>query len=135
MAGGGWKDSMSVDVAVIDQQHRGLFALIERLDAAMARGEGSSVLGEIIDGLIGYANVHFATEEGYFEESDYPDSAVHKRQHQDFVSKVVDFKNGFDEGRLMLTLDVMHFLGDWLVEHIQGSDASYAPFLDREGVS
>lgn len=33
------------------------------------------------------------------------------------------------EGRLMLTLDVMDFLGEWLVAHIQGSDKAYAPFL------
>jgi len=37
--------------------------------------------------------------------------------------------------RLMLTLDAMDFLGDWLLEHLQGSDAQYAPFLNREGAS
>jgi hemerythrin len=135
MAGVAWNDSMAVDVAIIDGQHRRLFDLIGRLHDAMARGEGSTVLGAIIDGLIEYANGHFATEEGYFEASAYPDCTAHKQQHQDFVAKVVDFKNGFDEGRLMLTLDVMDFLGDWLVEHIQGSDASYAPYLSREGAA
>jgi len=128
-----WNDGMSVGVQVIDQQHRQLLTLINELHDAMTQGRGSTVLRQIVDGLIEYTRVHFTTEEGYFEICDYPDCAAHKQQHRYFVAKVTDFKQGFDEGRLMLTLDVMSFLGDWLVEHIQGSDASYAPFLHAEG--
>jgi len=135
MASVRWNDGMSVNVEVIDRQHRRLFALIGQLHEAMTRGEGNSVLRDIIEGLVEYANVHFATEESYFEASEYPDCEAHRRQHRDFVTKVTDFKLGFDEGRLMLTLDVMDFLGDWLVDHIQGTDVSYAPFLDREATS
>jgi len=129
-----WKDGMSVGVHAIDQQHRQLLTLINELHDAMTRGLGTTVLRQIVDGLIDYTHVHFTTEESYFEGCDYPDCAAHKLQHKDFVAKVTDFKQGFDEGRLMLTLDVMSFLGDWLVEHIQGSDASYAPFLHPEGI-
>ncbi len=130
-----WSDELLVGNAAIDQQHRQLLALINELHEAMTRGRGTSVLRQIVDGLIEYTHVHFTTEESYFEACDYPDCAAHKQQHQDFVAKVTDFKQGLDEGRLMLTLDVMSFLGEWLVDHIQGSDASYAPFLHHEGVS
>jgi hemerythrin len=129
MVGAGWNDSMSVNVEVIDQQHQRLFALIARLRDAMSRGEGRTVLCDILDGLVDYANAHFAAEEGYFEASAYPHCDTHRKQHRDFVAKVSEFKRGMDEGRLMLTLDVMDFLGEWLVDHIQGSDAAYAPFL------
>lgn len=130
-----WNGSMSVHVAVIDGQHQELLRLVNELHDAMTRGQGATILGETIDGLIGYTDRHFATEEGYFEASDYPNCAAHKREHQDFMAKVTDFRQGFEEGRFMLTLDIMNFLGDWLVDHILGSDASYAPFLDRERVS
>jgi len=129
-----WNDSMSVQVAVIDEQHQGLLRLVNELHDAMTRGQGATILGEIIDGLIDYTHKHFSTEEGYFEASDYPDSLAHKREHRDFVAKVTEFRTGFEEGRFMLTLDIMNFLGDWLVDHILGSDASYAPFLGHEGV-
>lgn len=130
-----WNDGMSVGVRAIDQQHRQLLALINELHEAMTQGQGSTVLRQIVDGLIEYTHGHFTTEESYFEACGYADCAAHKQQHRDFVAKVTDFKQGFDEGRLMLTLDVMSFLGEWLVDHIQGSDASYAPFLHHEGVS
>lgn len=130
MAKAGWDDSMSVHVDVIDQQHKQLFAMVDQLEEAMSRGEGNLVLGQIVEGLIEYADVHFAAEERYFEASAYPDCAAHKQQHRDFVAKVTDFKRGFEEDRLMLTLDILDFLGDWLVGHIRASDASYAPFLE-----
>jgi hemerythrin len=125
---------MSVGVPLIDRQHQELLRLTNELHDAMTQGRGNTVLREIVDGLIAYTQTHFTTEEGYFERCDYPDCAAHKQLHRDFVAQVTDFKQGFDEGRLMLTLDVMSFLGDWLVEHIQGSDASYAPCLRAEGL-
>lgn len=128
-----WSESMSVGVPLIDQQHQELLRLINELHSAMTEGRGNMVLREIVDGLIEYTQTHFRTEEGYFEACNYSDCLAHKQQHREFVAKVMDFKEGFDEGRLLLTLDVMSFLGDWLVEHIQGSDASYAPYLRAEG--
>lgn len=125
-----WNDGMSVNVAVIDRQHQGLIELINQLHEAMSQGQGSSVLRDIVDGLIQYTAIHFETEERYFRASEYPNRAAHEQEHRDFVEKVTDFKQGFDDGRLMLTLDVMSFLGDWLMNHIQGSDAGYAPFLE-----
>lgn len=124
-----WNDSMSVNVPAIDGQHRQLVDLINQLHDAMSQGQGHTVLADIISGLIDYTNLHFAAEEAYFDASAYPGGAEHKAQHEAFVAKATDFKNGFDEGRLMLTLDIMDFLGDWLVDHIQGSDAAYAPFV------
>ena len=33
-----------------------------------------------------------------------------------------------------LSLDVMHFLKNWLVNHIQGSDQSYRAHLNSKGI-
>ena len=124
-----WNDNLSVNVRVIDEQHRELVRLINRLHDAMTQGQGQRVLGETVAGLIDYAQIHFRTEEGFFDASDYPGSVAHKKKHEEFVEKVTDFKQGFDEGRLMLSLDVMDFLAEWLVKHIQGTDKTYVPFL------
>lgn len=124
-----WNDNLSVNVPVIDGQHRELVRLINRLHDAMTQGQGQRVLGGTVDGLIEYAQIHFRTEERFFDASGYPDSVAHKKEHEDFVVKVTDFKQGFDEGRLMLSLDVMDFLAEWLVKHIQGTDKKYVPFV------
>jgi hemerythrin len=130
-----WNESMRVNVADIDQQHRELVRMICALNDSMAAGASHQVMGDTISGLIDYTRTHFATEETYFERYDYPGAAAHKAQHSEFVAQVEDFKRGFDEGRLFLSLDVMDFLGQWLLGHIQGSDKVFGPFLNERGVN
>lgn len=130
-----WNETMRVNVADVDRQHQELVRMIGALNDAMAEGASQEVMGATIAGLIDYTRTHFATEEALFDTYGYPGAAAHKAQHREFVSQVEDFKRGFDEGRLFLSLDVMDFLGQWLVQHIQGSDGQFAPFLNERGVN
>jgi len=34
----------------------------------------------------------------------------------------------------VLSLEVMNFLKDWLMNHIQGSDKKYGPYLNSHGI-
>ena len=124
-----WNDSYSINFREIDTQHKRLVEMINNLDDAMRQGKGKETLGKIINGLIVYTKTHFETEEKYFDEFEYPDTAEHKREHAAFVNKVNDFKAGFQSGKLGLSIDVMNFLSDWLVHHIKETDKKYAPFL------
>lgn len=130
-----WTDDLRVGVSVIDAQHRRLVDLVNELHDAMLQGQGSAVLGRTIRALVDYTVTHFGTEERYFAQYAYPAAASHLAQHAAFVEQVEDFKRGFDEGRLMMSLDVLDFLGNWLVEHIQGSDRAFAPYLNERGVA
>ncbi|HOJ43227.1 MAG TPA: bacteriohemerythrin, partial [Syntrophorhabdaceae bacterium] len=96
--------------------------------------KGKDILGSIIDGLVNYAATHFATEEKYFDMFKYPDAPNHKKEHADFVKKVGEFQDGFKKGNLALTIEVMHFLKDWLTKHILGTDKKYGPFFNEKGL-
>jgi hemerythrin len=100
----------------------------------MALGKGKEVLSKIINELVSYATTHFALEEKYFEYYKYPETAAHKKEHADFVKKVGDFQNKFNGGVAGLTLEVMQFLKDWLVKHIQGTDKKYSAFFNAKGL-
>ena len=129
-----WNDDLSVGIVEIDGQHQKLVQMINDLHDAMRDGKSKTVLGGLIESLAGYATTHFATEEGYFDQYGYPEASAHKREHAGFVQKVSDFKAGFDEGRLMLSMDVMTFLKDWLVNHIKGTDKLYTAFFQTKGL-
>lgn len=124
-----WSESLRVDGGEIDEQHKQLVGMINELHDAMGAGRGTAILGDIVAGLINYTRIHFAAEERHFGATGYPDATAHKAQHAQFVATVDDFKRGFDEGRVMLSLDVMDFLSEWLIEHISVSDRAYAPYL------
>ncbi len=129
-----WNDSFSVSVTEIDLQHQKLISMINDLHDAMKARKTKEVLGEIIDGLIDYTEDHFSIEETYFAQFNYPETALHKKEHSDFVAKVKDVKKGFDEERLMLSMDIMNFLKDWLQNHINGTDKKYSQFFNSKGL-
>jgi len=129
-----WNDSLSVSVAEIDRQHQKLIGMINELNDAMRQGKGKDVLGKIINGLITYTGTHFKTEETYFDKFGYPDADSHKKEHSNFVRKVTEFKNGFEQSKIGLTIEIMNFLSDWLQKHIKGVDKKYAPFFNAKGL-
>jgi len=130
-----WNERLSVGVAEIDEQHKGLIDLINTLHEAMLKGQPDEVLGEITDGLIEYTRTHFATEEKYFDLYGYPKAGPHKEEHKDFLAKVDDFKQGFDEGRVCLSIDVMNFLQDWVSNHMDKEDGEFGPFFQKMGLT
>ena len=129
-----WDDSFSVKVTEIDRQHQKLVSMINELSDAMKQGKGKEILCKIINGLIRYTATHFNTEEKYFDRFRYPEADNHKKEHVAFVQKVSDFKSGFEEGKLTLTIDVMNFLSDWLRKHIKGADKLYSQCFNENGL-
>ncbi len=129
-----WDNSMNVNVAEIDKQHQKLVSMINELNEAMIKRQGKDMVGNIIEGLISYAAIHFATEEKYFDMYRYPGALSHKKEHADFVKRVGEFQEGFKNGNLALTIEVMRFLKDWLTKHIMGTDKKYGPFFNEKGL-
>lgn len=55
-----WSDSYSVGIPEIDEQHKALFDLMERLHKAIAARQGSAACIEILKELVDYTRIHFA---------------------------------------------------------------------------
>ena len=51
-----WNDNFSVNVTMIDHDHKKLVAMINELTDAMKAGRGKDVLGKILYELIQYKN-------------------------------------------------------------------------------
>ncbi len=130
-----WNDSFSVNVAEIDLQHQKLVTTLNELLDEMKQGKANNILGAILNDLIHYSRTHFNTEETYFAKFGYPDAARHEEEHAAFIQKVSKFKEEFDHGKITLSVNVMHFLSDWLQNHIKGSDKEYSQFFNDNGLS
>jgi hemerythrin len=129
-----WQPNYSVNIKEIDLQHRKLIDLINHLHDAMKTGKGKEVMSKILSELVDYTNYHFGNEEKLFDKHGYSESRTHKRQHADLVKQVVSYKNDFENGKSLLTMDLMNFLKDWLTKHILDSDKQYSSFLNSKGV-
>jgi hemerythrin len=129
-----WTDKYELGIEHLDNQHKQLVKQINVLYAAMKIGKGKESLDEILKVLIDYTATHFKSEETLFHQFGYPDSDKHIAEHLKFVEEATGFKKDFDNGRLMVSVQLMGFLKDWLINHILGSDMGYKSFLLAKGV-
>ena len=130
-----WSPAFSVKVKKLDDQHKKLVEMINQLHAAMKAGQGNAMLGVVLQQLISYTSSHFVDEETLMQAHGFSGLAAHKIDHEKFVNQVLDLQKKFQAGSVMLTINVMNFLKDWLVNHITGVDQKYADFLNSKGVS
>ena len=129
-----WNNDLSVNIVEVDRQHQKLIRIINELHDAMRARKTVEVLGKIINDLVDYTVIHFSFEEKYFAQFKYPRTLSHKKEHKYFINKINEFKKGFDSGRILMSMDIMNFLKEWLIKHIQGTDKQYVSLFHENGV-
>ena len=129
-----WSDELSVGIKVIDDDHKKLVDMLNQLHEGMAAGHGKEAVGKILDELVKYTQYHFAREEKFFAQTAYTAAASHKKEHDDLTKQVLDVQAKYKKGVTAISLEVMTFLKNWLIKHIQGSDKKYGPYLNAKGI-
>jgi hemerythrin len=129
-----WSPSLSVGIVEIDEQHKKLIGIINRLNDAMKAGKGKDALSQILSETADYTIYHFGTEEKYMQQFGYPGYQRHKIEHKGLLDKVTALAKDLAAGKITITLDVMTFLKDWLSKHIVGTDKQYGPFFNQKGL-
>jgi len=121
-----WKPYYSVGIPTLDSQHKVIVELIGDLYAAIEEGRDRETLAPTLDRLVKYANAHFRCEEQLLEQHDFPGLAVHRILHDRLRQRTADLKANMS---LLTGPDLLRFLKEWWLEHIQGQDRQYSSFL------
>ncbi len=130
-----WQDSYALGLEEIDRQHKMLFDIMNRLWAAILDNAEGRRLNTILEDLEHYTVLHFTEEETFMRSIGYPDFDGHVAYHQKFVRKLMEEKEAAHAGRT-ISLELIHFLRDWLVNHILVEDKRYAAqFRSEQGSS
>jgi hemerythrin-like metal-binding protein len=125
-----WKDDYLLHVDHMDGEHKILVDRINDLAGALEGGDQTEMRRKY-KALADYTAEHFAHEEVYLDEIQYPDIEEHKKLHHTLLSKVADYGRQVDNGSVDTGL-LMTFLNDWLLKHILGVDMKYARYSRGE---
>lgn len=117
-----WREEYRTGNDRIDEQHQHLFNLVNTLHDAMLQGYGWDVLRGTLGELIQYTIEHFQMEEMLMELSKYPGLLEHRRKHNDLKQQVETLQHKLNSNQQFLTIEVSHFLTEWLIHHIKGED-------------
>jgi hemerythrin-like metal-binding protein len=130
-----WTEDMSVGVFVLDNDHKKLIGIINQLHFGIMAGHKREILAAVLDHLVDYAKSHFAREEALLLRAKYPDSAEHKLDHERFVNEIALLRERFKSAPAAeIDQELMEFLSNWIVMHVQVSDKLYGPRLNARGI-
>jgi hemerythrin-like metal-binding protein len=129
-----WSEEYSVGIQSIDNQHKELFKLLNKLLEAMKQGQASNVTTEIIMDLEKYAIIHFQKEEFFFHRFNFSGADEHILEHQHFIQKVASLKTELKSGKIVITFDLLNFLKEWIDHHIQKVDKEYSRCFIENGL-
>ena len=121
-----WTPALSTGIDVLDEHHKVIFQWVAELESAAS--EQRTLFGAYaITRLKHDAEAHFAAEEAFMREVDYPQLSHHISEHAVFRVKL--------EQLLVkcITQDIstesVQFLRAWLTNHIVKTDMAYVPYL------
>jgi hemerythrin-like metal-binding protein len=123
-----WDNKFNTGVDVVDEQHRKLVELINRLGSINAHLTSTAELSEILTELANYTVYHFGTEEDLMKKYsvDAIHQEVHLKAHQHFTAQVMVAAKillGSKDVNNQLVAPLLKYVTNWLVQHILGSDA------------
>ena len=126
-----WKNSYSINIKLIDEQHMELIKLTNKLFASCMAGQQrtKNAFREIIPAAVDYTGYHFATEEKIMERINFPGYQAHKQEHKTFVREVFNKVEDFKAGKILAPLTVVYFLRDWILHHIAVNDKKLGSYL------
>ncbi len=87
----GWKDIYSVNNPIIDKEHKQLFDIAQEAFSPVEEKDKAKKVKEILMDLYDYMKTHFAHEEKFMAEINYPKIEEHKKLHRMIISKINDF--------------------------------------------
>lgn len=129
-----WTDKFSVGVERLDEQHRRLVGMINRLIDGHLAGEGGASLSELLADMAEYAREHLAMEEELLRRYRYPHLDAHLAGHDSFRENVAQFCLATNLGVEAIPENILRYLREWLLHHVLEDDMAYRPFLLQRGV-
>ena len=135
-----WREEYSIGVTELDAQHKTLFALLQKLNAAdsgfaseIAR---SSRLMTQLEELNEYAVYHLLSEEKIMREHLPPDedSARHIAAHRSYWQIMSEFKLRHQQGDPNVGHELLDYLNRWWLNHILQTDKKMGAQLNVLGI-
>jgi len=114
------------DVSEIDQQHKVLVNMLNELNDAVKNKESRETIYRIIDEIIAFTRLHFATEERLMVQSGYTDVEFHKDKHKHLMQDALHLKGKLANlGEEMFTDWFNHWPFTRVLAHIQHADKQF----------
>lgn len=117
-----WLSDYSTGIARIDQQHKKLVHMIDRLQESITTNTLEQQMAHTVKFIISYAQHHFSDEENIMKTISFPDYNLHKKLHEALIKDIKKLLLKIKVTQQVDATELIEFLTGWLKDHILEED-------------
>ena len=129
-----WNNKYCVGISVLNEEHKQLFDFLNKAIHAKEHSDNKEELMDVLEEMTEYALEHFETEESYMREFNYPKFRYHSEEHYKFFTKTIAYFEKVVNGDYHISNELIEYLKQWLVNHIQVTDRQYIDWFKKNGL-
>ncbi len=130
-----WEDKFSVGISIINEQHKEFIDILNKVIYTKEHNDNIEEIDEVLEEMVNYAHTHFKTEEAYMKEFNYSEYQDHKEEHNRFSTETISCIDKMIKGDYQIANEILEYLKQWLVDHIQGTDKKYVGCFKENGLN
>jgi hemerythrin-like metal-binding protein len=125
-----WNDVNRLGLPILDEQHRGIVAIINSYHYFFRKGREVDMIGLTLKTLEQYTALHFKTEETLLMQTAYPDLERHLSLHQKLMERTMRISREVVEQEESAI--ALKCLREWWMVHINEEDKRYVPHVKKD---
>ncbi len=124
-----WNDSLKVGDAIIDEDHKGILALVSACDAA-----DDEAFPALFLAFVEYMRAHFLREEDLMRQYGFPHHSIHKDEHDRVRLEMDELEARLGIDGLATARDYIRTVTPpWFVAHKNSMDSAIAGWIKMKG--
>lgn len=130
-----WEERYTLGIPVIDEEHKRLVELCNNLYKSIlsvqknSSEERKEAVKNALRECADYTQTHFKNEEKLMQLCKFSGFDAHKKEHNEFIKKILEKIQDFDHENFVSSLQFVKFLYDWILYHIAYTDTLYVKTL------
>ena len=127
-----WRKEYSLDIEEIDRQHQELIMSTNQLFDAISTNVDMTIKIDIFNSLIQKSQNHFDYEEDLMKKHQFSELNTHRKKHERILQEIHDKMKLCEKNALVLDLNFVESVRDWLINHIFKEDRKIAQLVNKQ---
>jgi len=123
-----WEDGLKTGIQAIDEQHQFIVDALSEIQILKLK---KAELFQLLIDLQAYLSCHFDLEEKYMIDTNYPEFASHKADHDKVLqdTKNILTQYNVDVSPSEIAMELVNYMQNWFLDHYSNIDVKMAEYL------
>jgi hemerythrin len=130
-----WDRGHDSGIGIIDEQHRELFRIVDRLRQTVQQKAGADTVEALLGELVACSERHFALEEQLMTRFGFPDLPQHRSEHTSMLISLQEVRSRLQESHQAIVTLLPTFMEGWLRHHFSDGDFGFVTFLKAHNLA